>query len=143
MLGQRIHHIADQPRRVAVFQQGRHFAHTDRAGAESFQHQPQTFKHRRGFDQSRHLALVHVDNHGDQQALPGNAAGFALAFQLFIDQPLMGGVLVHQDQAIARLGDDIGLMHLRPRGTERRIGNFNGGCLKPCSRFRKAVETGR
>jgi hypothetical protein len=38
-----------------------------------------------------------------------------------IDQPLVGGVLVDDDHAVAGLGDDVGLVHLGPRRAERIV----------------------
>ena len=49
----------------------------------------------------------------------------ACAFQAFIDQPLMRGVLVDDDDAGRGLGDDPVFMQLRPRGAKRRVG-FGG-----------------
>ena len=43
-----------------------------------------------------------------------------LPLQAFVDQPLMGGVLVDDDDAGRRLGDDVVFMHLRAGGAQRR-----------------------
>ena len=34
----------------------------------------------------------------------------------------MRGMLVHDDDAVGCLGDNIGLVQLRPRNTERKVG---------------------
>ena len=62
---------------------------------------------------------VELDHLGDQQHLAGEAAiGEGLLHPL-VDQALMGGVLIDDDERSLGLGDDEGLVHLRPRRAER------------------------
>ena len=119
MLAYCIDNIAHQPRHIAVFQQGRHFAHADRAGAETLDGQAEGLQRRGRLQQQRGLARIHVDDAGDQQPLALDAACQALAFKLFIDQSLMGGVLVDDDHAPGGLGQNIGFVHLRPCRAKR------------------------
>ncbi len=50
-----------------------------------------------------------------------------------IDEALMRRMLIDDDDAVARLGDDIGLVDLRPRRTERRFHRLGRGRLA-CAR---------
>ena len=77
-------------------------------------------KRRRVRDEAR-LALRHLDDRRHEQRLPLRGAAGAGAFKAFIDEALMGGVLVDDDQPVARLRHDIGLMDLRPRRAERGL----------------------
>ena len=69
----------------------------------------------------RCLIVGEFDNLGDQQGLRGNTVLGHLRFKLFVHQPLMGGVLINDDDAVFGLGDDIILMHLRAGGPQGQI----------------------
>ena len=62
---------------------------------------------------------IQFDDRRDQQKLTGDARRRPLFLQPLVDEPLMGGMLIDDDDAVARLGDDIGVVHLRPRRAER------------------------
>ena len=67
------------------------------------------------------LGGVELDHLGQQQGLARDAAVGHLGLHPLIDQALVGGVLVDDDHAVAGLGDDVGLVHLGPRGAERIV----------------------
>ena len=48
----------------------------------------------------------------------------ALALQALVDEALVGGVLVDDDDAVLRLRDDVGAVDLRPRRAERGVGGL-------------------
>ncbi len=95
--------------------------------AEGIQHQSQFREVFRPLHEAVRLRWVKVHHHRDQQSLPGDAVALQRGLQPLIDKALMGGVLVHEDEAVAGLGEDIGLVQLRPGGTERAIHVHGGG----------------
>ena len=62
--------------------------------------------------------LVEFDDFGEQQRLAGDAAALHCATHAFENEAFVSGVLVHEDQAIFGLRDDIGLCHLSARDAE-------------------------
>ena len=62
---------------------------------------------------------VELDHLGDQQHLAGEAAIGEGLLQPLIDEALMRSVLIDDDEGGLGLGDDEGVVHLRPRGAER------------------------
>ena len=97
------------------------FPQQDRAGAEAFDDEAELLERRRMFDQQRGGVGIEIDDDGAQQYLALDAVLGALALQAFIDDALMGGVLIDDDDAVARLRDDISVVHLRARRAERRL----------------------
>ena len=69
---------------------------------------------------------VELDHFGDQQDLPRQAAIGEGLLQALIDQPLMRRVLIDDDERVFGLGDDEGVVELRPRRAERII---DGGAV--------------
>ena len=97
------------------------------AVAEGFEREAEPASARRRGSPSRAARVgVEFDHFGDQQHLPLDAAIGERGFQLFIDQALMRGVLVDDDDGMAGLGDDIGLVELGAGGAER-VGQRIGG----------------
>ncbi len=62
------------------------------------------------FEEQGRVFLRQLDDFGDQEELPRHAPAGQRGFELFVDDPLMGGVLVHDHDAIGGLGDDVGLV---------------------------------
>ena len=62
---------------------------------------------------------IEVDDERRQQRLALDRALLALALELLIDDALMRRVLVDNDDAVPGLGDDVVLVHLRPRRAKR------------------------
>ena len=69
-------------------------------------------------EKRRRRVPVELDHFGDKQHLAGDAAIGVAPLQPLINQPLMGGVLVDDDERIAGLGDDEGILHLGACGAE-------------------------
>jgi hypothetical protein len=100
---------------------GGHFAHRDGSGAEALEREPGFFKRICMRQQARHVALVHVDDGGDEKHLTLDACLFALPLQPLVDEALVRGMLIDDDDAIAGLGHDVGVVQLGPRRAERGI----------------------
>ena len=118
--GQILGEVADERGHVGAVEQRRRFAQQRRAGAEAFDDEAELFQFPGALDQRGSRARLEIDDQRAQQDLPDDAVRFALALQLFIDDALVRRVLVDDDQPIARLGEDIGVVHLGARGAERR-----------------------
>ena len=125
--GQAIGEVADQAIDIGLAREGRGFAHGDGAGAEAFEIEPEAFQLGRRFFEAGAILLGQFDDHRDQLGLAGDRAGGELGLEALIDQPLMGGVLVDQQQAIGVLGDDEIFEHLRPGGAEREFDELGAG----------------
>ena len=66
------------------------------------------------------------------------------AFNLLVDDALMRGVLVHDNEAVAGLRDDIGFVNLRPRRAERPVEQIGRRLLLEANvRRRRADVEGR
>ena len=72
-------------------------------------------------EQALDVGLVELDDLGDQQDLARDAGLLQRRLQPLVDEALVRGVLVDDDDAVAGLRDDIGLVHLRARGAERPV----------------------
>ena len=62
-----------------------------------------------------------LDNGGDEQNLARDAVALHRRLQFLVDEPLMGGVLIDDDEAVARLRHDVVLMHLSTDCAERLV----------------------
>ena len=102
-------------------QRRRHFTHQDRTRAERLQGEAEPVEVGCGGDEALGVLGRHLHHVGDQEALAGDAAGGALALQPLVDEALMGRVLVDEDDPVAGLGDDVGLVELGAGGTQRVI----------------------
>ena len=100
---------------------------------------------------------------GQQQGLALDCVSRQGGLHAFMDQAFMGGVLVDDDQPVGGLGDDIGVVQLRPRRAQgivahgtglvalarRFLGGRGGGrhmvewCLEGRGRFGEAARWGR
>ena len=128
MFSERVGDVAHEADGIGLGEDRRHLAHRHGTGPETFKRQARGFQFDRMRQQPLDIALIHLDDGGNQQKLACNAGFRALAFQPLVDQALMGGMLIDDDDAIARLGDNIGVMQLRARGAERRIERIRQGC---------------
>ena len=117
---QLVQDIEHQRLGIDLTQNGRGFPHRHRATAEGFDGQAKRLKVLGEFFQARAIAGAQLDDLGDQQGLRGDAVFGHLRLQLFIDQPLMGCVLIDQNHAALGLGHDVVLVHLRPRRAQRK-----------------------
>ncbi len=103
-------------------QQRRHLADRDGAGSEGLDDQAEFSEQRRGLGDEIGLARRHLDDRRHEQRLAFRRAARARGFEALIDEALMRGVLVDDNDPVARLRHDIGLVDLRPRGAERSLG---------------------
>ena len=112
--------IANQAGEVPLRDDRRRLAHDDRAWAESLDEETERSELPGvRVDEGRRIRLE-VDDERVQQRLPLDALPLALAFQFLVDDALMRRVLVNDDDFVRRLGDDVAVVHLRPRRPERR-----------------------
>ncbi len=72
-------------------------------------------------DKPLDIALIEFDNFRNEKDLSGHAILGDRLFQAFIDDTLVGGVLVDNDKSITGLRHDIGVVDLRTRGAEWMI----------------------
>jgi hypothetical protein len=130
-IGQFIQHVADQGGRTDGAKDGGGLAHGNRAAAKGFDGQAKTMQIGGGVQNPRGIIRRQFNDFGDQQRLRGDARVGHLAFQPFIDQPFMRGMLIDDDDALRRLGDDVVFMHLRAGRPQWAVGGINAGCLDP------------
>ena len=75
----------------------------------------------RARQQALDVGLIEFDDIGDQQDLPRHARLGDSSFELLVDDAFMSGVLIDDNEAVAGLRHDVGLVHLRACGSERMI----------------------
>ena len=121
--------IANERRRVAAFQQSGHFMHRDRARAERLDNETEFREKRARVLDPFNIGLSQFDDRRNEQRLARDVLARAGLLQALVYKPLMRGVLIDDDDAIAGLGDYIGIVDLRPRGAERRFEIFRRGWL--------------
>src|SRR5437899_1172002 len=73
------------------------------------------------------VGLVELDDLGDEQELPRHPGLLQRGLQALVDEPLMGGVLIDDDEAVAGLRHDVGLVYLGASGAERLIETIGYG----------------
>ena len=140
MLGE----VAQQCTGIGLAEQRRRLAHRDRAGSEGFDRKPERGQFVAARQQPLDGGLVDFDDFRDQQDLPLHAVFRERRFQSLIDDALMRGVLVDDNEAVAGLRDDIGLVDLRPCRAERAVEQVGGRLfLKPNIGGRRADIEGR
>ena len=110
--------IVDQPPDINIAKQSGRFPHRDGARAEAFDHQAETGEFLGPRRQPRGIRLVEFDYFRDQQDLPCDSRLVDGRFHALVDDPLMRGVLVDNDQTVAGLRHDISLVQLRARRAE-------------------------
>ena len=112
MLGE----VADQTRAIDFAEQRRRLAQRHRAGAEGFEDETIARKFLRVSEEVHHILFVQFDDIGDEQNLSSDAGPVDRRFEFFIDDTFVGGMLIDDDQTVARLRHDIGFVNLRARG---------------------------
>ena len=123
--------LAEQARRPAAHRDG---ARTERLDDEAVAGELVGAR-----DQPLDVGLVELDDLGDQQDLAGDAALLQRRLHALVDEPLVRRVLIDDDDAVAGLGDDVGLVHLGARGTERAV-DLAGRDLFGTARARLSAE---
>ena len=121
--------IANEPAAVDLAEQRRRLAQRHRAGAEGFEHEAVARKLVGARHEPLDVGLVEFDDFRDQQDLPRDAGFVERGLEPLIDDALVRGVLIDDDEPVARLRHDIGLVDLRARGAERMIEKIGGGRL--------------
>ncbi len=117
MLGE----IAQQRAGIDLAEQRRRFAHRHRAGAERLDDEAEAREFLRARGKALDVGLVEFDDLRDEQDLPRDAGFVERRLHAFIDEALVRRVLIDDDEAVARLRHDIGLVHLRARRAERPV----------------------
>src|ERR1700732_5328921 len=103
--------------------------HRDRAWAEWLDHETEFREQGASVLDQFNIGLSQFDDRRNEQRLARDVLARAGFLQALIYKPLMRGVLVNNDDAIAGLGNNIGIVDLRPRGAERRFNIFWRGWL--------------
>ncbi len=88
-------------------------------GAERLDHETEALKLGGGGAEARSGLAVELDHLRDEEDLAGDAAIGERPLQPLIDEALMRGVLIDDDQRVLGLGDDEGVVDLRARRAER------------------------
>ncbi len=111
--------IAHEPGKIALSDRRGRFAHHDRPGAEALDDKAEAGEFLRMRVDQRGGLGIEIHHHRGQQRLPFDCAPIALKLETLVDDAFMRGVLVDDDNAVARLGDDVIFVHLRPRRAKR------------------------
>ena len=119
--GEMLGEIAGQRRGVDLAQHRRRLADGDGAGTERFDGKAEALELAGTREQALDVGVVELDDLGDQQDLARDAVLVDGRFHAFVNQTLVRGVLVDDDKPIARLRDDVGVVHLGPGGAERPV----------------------
>ena len=128
VLVQGIGEIGEEFRRIGAIEQRRDFPQDHRAGAEAFADETPGRERIRRRVEPVAARAVEFDDVGHEQDLALDARFVALPLQALVDEALMRGMLVDDDDAVGRLRDDIGLVQLRARRAERCVfGRRDGG----------------
>ena len=94
--------------------------------------------------QAIHVALVEFHDVRDQQYLPFDAGLFQRRLHALVDEALMSGVLIHDDDAVAGLRHDIGLVKLGAGRAKRAVDKVGIGLVHAGADVRRGstdVET--
>ena len=126
--------IAHQALHVDLAQKRRRFAHHHRALTERLDHQAQFGQLVDTRGQPRDAAFVELDHFGQEQDLARDAGRGDRRFHALVNQPLMRRMLIDDDDAVIGLGDDIGLVQLRPRRAQRELRRFFSQRTRPAAR---------
>ncbi len=113
--------IADEGLHIAMPKKGRRLPRDHGAWAEALQHEAALGELVAMLQDKLGVLLGHLHDLGNEQKLPRDAASRKRRFQLLIDDALVSGVLIHEDDAIGGFRNDVGLVQLRPRRAEPLI----------------------
>ncbi len=132
-LGKFVSQVLHQGDHVGLAEQRRDLAPQNRLAPKSFDNQPKLRELHGPRQQPLGRSLLQTDHLGDQQELTRDAGFSHLLFHSLIHQPLMCGVLIHDDDAVLRLRDDVGGVELRARCTEREgdVRRSKRSCVLP------------
>ncbi|MOA04395.1 hypothetical protein D3C78_1239460 [compost metagenome] len=119
--------LTHQPLHIDLTQHGRRFPDGDRARPETFDDEPQRIEPGGMIHQPVAILFRQIDDFRDEQHLRRWTPGMQCIAHFLKHQPLMRGMLVDDDKAVLRLGDDVVLVQLRPRGAERVKHRFRRG----------------
>ncbi len=120
--------VADHRLGIDLAQNRRGFAHRDGPTAKGFNGQAQSGQVAGDLHQLCRFTGRQLHDFGDQQCLCGHPVFGHLAFQLFINQPFMRRVLIDDHHAGCGLCDDVILVDLTTRGTQRQ--GFGGRFIR-------------
>ena len=121
VVGDLVGEVADQRLHIGLAEHGRRLAHRDRAGPEALDAEAEAAQRLGMRGEPRRVVLGQVDDLRQKQHLRRQRSCPHRLLQRLVDQPLMCGMLVDDDQRIARLRDDVVLVDLRARSTEPRL----------------------
>ena len=93
--------IAHQAGEIALRDNGRRFAHQHRAGAEALDDKAEPGELFGMIVDERRRVRVEIDDQRRKQRLPLDRAALTLALELLVDNALVRGVLVDDDEAVA------------------------------------------
>ncbi len=119
--GHMIRQIADHHYQIRPRQSRRNFLHGNRPGAERLDHQSSLCQGIGLLDQRGDGRFRQINNGRNQQRLAGNGTIGTGLLEPLVNQPLMGSMLIHDHHPLPGLGEDVGLVELRPRMAKRRI----------------------
>ena len=103
-VGQFVEDVAEKGCAVDGAKNGGGFADGDGAAAEGFDRQAHLGQRRGGVQKAGGVGGGEIDDLGYQQGLGADASLGLLAFQAFVDEAFVGGVLVYDDDAAWRSG---------------------------------------
>ncbi len=89
------------------------------ARAERLQDQAKLGELAGALGQAGHVRRIEFDHLRKQQPLAGDARTGERGLDALVDQPLVGRVLIDDDDAVLGLGDDVGLVNLAARRAQR------------------------
>ena len=122
MLGE----IAQQRAGVGLAEQRRRLAHRDCAGSEGLDGETKRSKLAGARKQPFDGGFVQFHDFRDQQDLTLHAISCKGRLQPFIDDALVGSVLIHDNEAVAGLRYDVDLVDLRALRTKRATEQVTG-----------------
>ena len=116
--------IAKKRARIDRAEQRRCLAHRDGSRAERLDGKAEAQELRGARDEPLDVGLIEFDDVRNQQDLPADAGAVERRLETLVDDALVGGVLIDDDEAVAGLRDDVGLVHLGARRAERSVAQF-------------------
>ena len=132
--------VAHEARAIDLAEQRRRLAQRHGAGAEGFQHDAISRKFLGMREQTLDFRLVEFDDIGDEQDLARDAGFADRGLELLVDDAFVGGVLIDDDETVAGLRHDVGVVHLRARRTKRMIERIPRGIIRRRSGAKAGIE---
>ena len=120
--GKRIRHILHQRLDAPARERRGHFAHEKRPDAQKARPRGRGSASDFGLgDDAVRVHGVEIHHFGNEQQLPCDPRGVALALETLVNEALMRRMLIDDDDAVLRLRDDVGAVNLRARRAERAM----------------------